>query len=188
MRSNDLPEFTRQVEVLCAGFNIPPTDLRVEALWRSLQSMDLMVFTRVVEFALTGGGGTEKMPTAPQIWNLSRQMKARAPVREQPRDTGAQYDHFHGFGQRALMAFLKSHGPASTDSLQRLVAAKNRIVAEFRMISGEDAVTADELREALFRAFERDWSTASFDESETWREKICREHSLHFVPRESPAA
>ena len=61
MRSNDLQDFTRQVEVLCAGFNVPPTEQRIEALWRGLQHMDLTVFTRVVECALAGG--TEKLRT-----------------------------------------------------------------------------------------------------------------------------
>lgn len=191
MRSDDLQGFTSQVEVLCAGFNVPPTEQRVEALWRGLQAMELMVFTRVVECALAGGTERlviEKMPTAPQLWNLSRQMKASAPApvyREEPQKP---FDHFHGFAQRALMVFLQQKGAASAASLKRLVAEKNRVVADFRLIASEDVVTADEFREALFRAFGRVFEPASFDEVEEWRQQICRERSLQFVPRERPAA
>lgn len=192
MRSDDLEAFTKQVEVLCAGFNVPPTDLRVEALWRGLQAMDLIMFSRVVECALAGGTErhvVEKMPTAPQLWNLSRSMRARAPSPAQRHDEPPrQFDHFHGFAQRALMVFLRERGGASGESLKRLVAEKNRVLADFRLIASEDVVTADEFREALFKAFARVYVEPSFDEVEMWREQTCRERGLHFVPRPRPAA
>ena len=190
MRSNDQQDFTRQVEVLCAGFNVPPTELRVEALWRGLQAMDLLVFTRVVECALAGGTEKlviEKMPTSPQLWNLSRQMKSRAPARE-PVIEPPPFNHLHAFGQRALLVYLREHSAASGASLERLVAAKNRIVEQFRLIEAEEPVTAEEMRSSLFRAFDREFDEASFDETEEWRRQICRERMWHFVPRSRPAA
>lgn len=192
MRSEDETEFKRQAEVLMAGYPgfISDRDSLVTALWRGLQRMDLLLFARIVDHVLSGEAdiSAKAKLTPGLLWGLSRSMRSRGPVSQQPQEPSTQYDHFHGFAQRALLVFLRQRGGASAASLGRLLAEKNRIVSDFRLIATEDVVTADEFREAMFRAFDRVFEDASFDEVEAWRMQTCRERSLHFVQRPRPAA
>jgi hypothetical protein len=66
------------------------------------------------------------------------------------------FDDFHRFGQRCLMKFvLAAETTVAAERMRDLVEAKNRLVNDFRSLNGECEVTAEEMREALFRAFER---------------------------------
>jgi hypothetical protein len=156
VRSNDLRDFTSQVEVLCAGFNVPPTEQRVEALWRGLQAMDLMVFTRVVECALAGGTERlviEKMPTSPQLWLLSRSMKSRAPVREQPSQPERTGDRFQIITSKMLWLFMWRKGPFEPQALRSLLDAKEQLEIDYRMIAEEEVITDEEYGTAVYRKF-----------------------------------
>lgn len=156
MQSADRAEFIRLVEMLCAGFNVPPIEMRVEAYWRGLQKMDLPIFARVVEYVL-GSNGPERIPTVPQVWNLQREMRrsTRAPVPTANHPAPASFGPFHCFGQRCLMRWLMQNGPASAEQLERLIEVKNLLVGQYRQVATECEVTAEEVRESLLAAFRR---------------------------------
>jgi hypothetical protein len=152
MRQTDFDEFTRQCSVLCAGFNVPATPERIDAYWRGLQKMDVLVFARVVEHAL-GQGGPERIPTVPQLWNLQRAMRSRpAPQMAEPE---REYDSLHCFAQRCLLRWLMENGPVGDEMLPRLVAEKNRLLEQFRVIAAEEKLTADDVRPAMLQGFDR---------------------------------
>lgn len=156
MLSPDREQFEIHLGTLCAGFNVPVTELRTEAYWRGLQKMQLGQFARMVEFAL-GEHGPERIPTVPQCWSLWRQARTRAASHPAQSVTESQpaFDRLHAFGQRCLRRYLMALGGVPEQELTRLVFEKNRIVSQFRVIATEEPVTAAELREALFAAFAR---------------------------------
>lgn len=185
--SVDRVDFNAQIAVLCAGFNVPATAERLEAYWVGLAKMQMPAVIRVVDHAL-GQDGPEKIPTASGMWALYRKLKSQARPASANNDRNAPpvVDAYGGFANRALMVFLQKHGAASVASLERLVAEKNRIAEDFRIIAAEETVTADEFREAAFRAFERVFQPCTFDDVEAGREQTCRERGLVFVPRDAP--
>lgn len=154
MLRTDRDDFEAQLAQLCAGFNVPLTGERVAAYWLGMQRMDLPLFARVVEYAL-GEHGPEKIPTVPQLWNLKRQMRSRPKPEAPPIDVKPAFDHFHGFGQRCLLRWLRENGPVEPDVLLRLVAGKNRLVEQFREIATEEPITAEDVRPAMLREFAR---------------------------------
>lgn len=156
MQLADRAQFDSQLGALCAGFNVPVTELRSEAYWRGLERMQLSQFARVVSHAL-GEDGPERIPTASQCWAIWKQIRhRRAPTAESPPVAPApQFDHFHGFGQRCLLRFLRSVGGVDDGTLGRLVAEKNRLLGQYRLIATEEEITADELRERLLVSFAR---------------------------------
>lgn len=155
MQLADRAQFDSQLGALCAGFNVPVTELRSEAYWRGLERMQLSQFARVVSHAL-GEDGPERIPTASQCWVLWKQIRhRRAPGPESAPPQAPQFDHFHGFGQRCLLRFLRAAGGVDEDTLGRLVAEKNRLLGQYRLIATEEEITADELRERLLVSFAR---------------------------------
>lgn len=153
MHKDDFDAFTKQAEVLCAGFNVPPTDDRIEALWRGLQAMHLGQFTRVVEVALTGGNDKqriEKMPTTPQLWNLSRSMRARAPAKVDLPPAG---DRFQVIVSKFLWLFIFRKGPFAPDVLAQLLAAKDQLIRDYRIISAEEDISDLQFGTATYQRF-----------------------------------
>ena len=152
----DRAQFDSQLGALCAGFNVPVTELRSEAYWRGLERMQLSQFARVVSHAL-GEDGPERIPLVPKCWAIWKQIRHRrpvaaaAPVEVQP----PQYDALHGFAQRCLLRFLREAGGVDDGTLGRLVAEKNRLLGQYRLIATEEEITADELRERLLVSFAR---------------------------------
>ena len=99
MQLADRAQFDSQLGALCAGFNVPVTELRSEAYWRGLERMQLSQFARVVSHAL-GEDGPERIPTASQCWVIWKQIRHRRPqATAQTEPAEPQCDHFHGFGQ-----------------------------------------------------------------------------------------
>lgn len=155
MLSSERSEFDQHLGTLCAGFNVPVTDLRAEAYWRGLAKMQLSQFARVVEHAL-GPDGPERIPTSSQCWSLWRQIRAQRPKATESRPSDErQYDSLHCFGNRCLLRFLTVVGGVSEDTLTELLVAKGRVAENFRIISAEEDITAIEVRTAMFAAFER---------------------------------
>jgi hypothetical protein len=116
--------------------------------------MQLGQFARVVEFALSERG-PERIPTVPQCWTLAKQLRAAAPratPREEPPPT---YDSLHCFAQRCLLRWLRENGPVADGTLAALVAEKNRLLDQFRIIAAEEELSADDVRPAMFKAFAR---------------------------------
>lgn len=156
MLVTDRTEFDDHLGTLCAGFNVPVTELRTEAYWRGLAQMQLGQFARVVEHAL-GPDGPERIPTASGCWVIWRQIRnrrAKAPT-STTSDAAPAFDSFHAFGQRCLLRWVMERNGVAEDVLPRLVAEKNRLAAQFREVATECEVTAEEVREAMFAAFRR---------------------------------
>lgn len=155
MLSTERKDFDEQLEVLFGGFTQFLTPNRKEAFWRGLQKMQLSMFARCVDYLL-GDSGDDKLPTPNRIWQVSRQLRQR-PSMEKPAVEQPEFDAVHAFGQRCLLVFLQQT-PEQIDeaALQRLVAAKNKIVAVFRRCGfddGEDA--AEAMRSKLMPEFRR---------------------------------
>lgn len=95
--------------------------------------------------------GSASTPTLPQFVRACRTVgddegEARPAATFLP---GPRYDPWHGFGQRALLRFLKCRDKQTSEhDLRRLIEVKNRIIA---------AVGADEqpedVRDVLLAAF-----------------------------------
>ena len=152
MQLADRAQFDSQLGTLCAGFNVPVTDLRSEAYWRGLAKMQLGQFARVVEHAL-GPDGPERIPTAPQCWTIARQLRAQRPRATEPAATQPTVTPLVAFGNRCLLRYLREARGVDDSTLARLVAEKGRIAANFAMIASEETVTAEEVRAAMFAAF-----------------------------------
>lgn len=163
MQSADREQFDAHLGALCAGYNVPSTDLRREAYWVALQRMELPAFVRVVEYAL-GERGPDKIPTTKGIWALYHDLRRG---RSAPASTQATTDPvpnihpFVAFANRRLLAYLNVNGAASETSLAALVTAKNRIANSYRELSeGGEHVTPDEVAETLNAEFRRLWKAA----------------------------
>lgn len=156
MRPDDFNAFSDQVAVLCAGFNVPATAERVEAYWRGLQKMDLMVFTRAVESAL-GEGGPDKIPTTPQLWNLTRHLRARPTVIAFETTDRPPICNFRSFANRRMLPYLMARGAATDESLQRMIEEKNRLADAFRSIDSEEKISEAEFAKELTKAWNRVW-------------------------------
>lgn len=153
MQTSDRPEFETKLAEMCAGFNVPMTAERIDAYWNGLQKMQLSTFIRVVASAL-GEDGSERIPTAPACWAIAKKMH---PAPTPPKTFEARtHDSLHCFGQRCMMRYVMDHGPLDDERLERTIAAKNRIVEDFRSMQAPDAqLTPKEVREALFTGFAR---------------------------------
>lgn len=155
MLSSDRTEFEGQLGTLCAGFNVPMTDLRTEAYWRGLAKMQLSQFARVVEHAL-GAEGPERIPTATQCWSISRQFRTQRPSAANAAPPESRpFDPMTAFGNRCLFRFLREVGGTDERTLRRLVDEKNRVARNFAQIATEEKLSADEVREAMLKAFRR---------------------------------
>lgn len=149
MLSTERADFETHLGVLFGGYPTFLTPPRTEAYWRGLARMPLSVFVRCVDYAL-GESGTDKLPTVNAIWQISRNL--RSPPKPQIQAQPALAHPFQGAANGALLSLLNSKGPASDDCIAKLVALKNRIVADLPT----DADPA-EVRDVLIQAFERIW-------------------------------
>jgi hypothetical protein len=156
MLAADRDAFESHLGALCAGFNVPMTELRTEAYWRGLQQMHLLQFARTVEHAL-GEEGPERIPTVPQMWAVWKKVRNRRPAQTSVPATAVPpaFDSLHAFGQRCLMRWLLQNGPVTDEHLARLIQVKNRLVGQFRQVRTECDITAEEVRESLLEAFRR---------------------------------
>lgn len=108
MNATDRPEFTSQLKLLCAGFNVPVGD-REEAYWKGLANLSLPEFSRCVEYAL-GEAGPEKIPTTRQIWGIRKELRARrfsGPVEQQPAQPEIPYTKAEIMANELLIAFAR---------------------------------------------------------------------------------
>lgn len=158
MQQADRGEFDAQIRLLFAGFNQFMRDETCEAYWLALNKFPLITIIRAVEFSLSDKG-PETVPKAPKLREIA------FAVRSQSRAPGAtakpaaqpdrQYDDWHTFGQRRLLAFLRAYGPFSEPTMQALVAEKNRLLEQWKIIEAEEPIEAAEVFEALHKGFMR---------------------------------
>ena len=118
MISSDYAEFTKQLQALCLGFNVPLGD-RPDAYWKGLQKMALSEFTRCVEFAL-GEHGPEKIPTTGEVWRIRGRLRTASQAGIQslpsPIDTthASVQEQLCEYAMRRLgVSALKKHSPWS---------------------------------------------------------------------------
>lgn len=142
MLSTDRQDFEAQLEVLFGGYPAAfLTGPRKEAYWRGLQKMPLSLFVRCIDSALQDQSEEgAKPPTVNRVWEISRNLRAMAAPQKQALPL-QQHDDYHCLGQKWLFAFLLKQRGVDPEKVPQLVAAKNRIVEQFRA-SGEAQVEA----------------------------------------------
>lgn len=175
MNSTERKEFEDELAVLFAAF--PPLRMQtahIDAYWRGLGKMAMPMFQRVIARVLDPEKGEDKLPSPRRIWSISRELVSESRAAAQPAATQApQLDTFESYGNRVLFWFLTScpsaspdpelsplrgeqrdmRGAATPDSLCAMVAAKNKLVADYRLICSEEPGAALELRDALIERF-----------------------------------
>ena len=161
MNNSERPAFEEQIRQLFAGFNVPAMPDRIEAYWRGLQRMQLSAVTRVVDHAL-GEDGPEKLPTAPQLWGLYRDLRASgAPAAQTERPAEPDCDAAARIGNVAPFRCITQYALASrteteitAEQIRKIVATKNQLVDAFRRLP-DDERSPNELRDLVVGAFER---------------------------------
>lgn len=142
MNSTERQQFDGELAVLFGGWpRVSLTPERTEAYWRGLQKMPLALFTRCVDAALSEQSpkeAKEGVPTPNTLWQISRNLRAAPQKQALPLQ---QHDDYHCLGQKWLFAFLLKQRGVDPEKVPQLVAAKNRIVEQFRA-SGEAQVEA----------------------------------------------
>lgn len=144
MLNTDREVFERELAVLFGGFPTFLTPPRIDAYWRGLQKMHLQTFVRCVDLALQDQSEEgKKLPTVNRLWQLSHELRARQQPQHQPKAEERNYDDYHQLGCRWLLAFLLGKGGVDPAKVPKLVAAKNRIVAQFRAGGDIDGTVAE---------------------------------------------
>lgn len=155
MLSTEREDFDKQLEVLFGGYPTFVTAPRKEAYWRGLQKMQLSMFVRCVDAALQDQSEEgKKLPTVNRVWELSRTLKLRSAPLLQRTQEAQSYDDYHQLGQRWLLGFVLRSGGVDPATMPKLVAAKNRIVEQFRAGGDVDGTVAEWLDVAMTE-FER---------------------------------
>lgn len=67
-------EFDRRMQLLVAGFNVPPLDHRADAYFLGLAKMSLPKFASCVEYALSEDG-PDKFPSVAGLWLIYRKLR-----------------------------------------------------------------------------------------------------------------
>jgi hypothetical protein len=168
--STDRPEFEKQFAVLCASQDVPCTEARIEAFWRSLQSMTVLQFVRTIDHMLTKESWA-RMPKPAQVWEAFKRMRAAAPP--EPKDDGWRGDDWDivsnnylrahialriardplHYGRPASVHAMQSNSRSSAPNadaspefianVQRLVAAKKLWAADMRDMATEEGVPVE---------------------------------------------
>lgn len=174
--STERVEFDAELGTLFGGF--PPSMLtpeRKDAYWRGLGKMPMPLFTRVVDRALDGEHGEEKLPSVKRLWQISYEVRAESRAHAQaPAKPERPFDEFIAHGNRVLFAFLTSsearrfgddqavslpdsaksmRGAPTPESLAAMIRAKNKLVADYRLICEEEPHASLELRDQLLAKF-----------------------------------
>lgn len=143
---------------------------------RTIESLKDFELARGLRRLLQQGSGSP--PTLPQFVKACRASDPDDVVR--PTSTylpPPTMDSIASFGQRMLMAYVmdpRRKNPSDA-SLQRMVAAKNRIIGQFRDIERDDpTVQSAEIKAALFREFDKLFEAMSDEEREAGRQRFIR--------------
>lgn len=122
--------------------------------------------------------GSGSTPTLPQFVKACRDTSGDPIVPEVPALPELTPDNFTLFGNHLLFNFLMRYPqPVSDASLRELVKAKDKIVADFRLISTEDTVEGVEMQRALHAKWNELVKPASDEEMQENREHFARTNS-----------
>jgi hypothetical protein len=148
--SKDKDEFTRQANVLIAGVTcfVKDGEATIEALWRGLQRMDLLLFARVVDYAVSGEANIplKSKLTASLVWEMSKSMRSRGPAIAQPLKSE---DRFAVIATKFLWLFMYKKGPFSPERLEEEVTDEeygHSVYRRFASITGCNDVRFDDER------------------------------------------
>lgn len=85
MQESDAKPFERALSRLCAAFDVPVTDARREAYWRSFRKLSVLEFAGLVDTALVEST-FDSLPTVGVLWDLHRKVESstRPPVKRSP--------------------------------------------------------------------------------------------------------
>lgn len=103
VQESDGKNFERALQRLCAAFDVPMTDARREAYWRSFRKLSLLEFTGLVDMALVESTYAS-MPTVGALWELHRRNSGPPP---EPTTTGKSGPNIQE--QLCAYATLKLH-------------------------------------------------------------------------------
>lgn len=123
--------------------------------------------------------GSASVPTLPQFVKACRQTgddegETRPAATYLP---APPVDPWVGLGNRALFQYLKTKGAASEQTLPKLVAVKNEIIA-----AADDSSEPKEVRDVLFAAFDKLWEAMPASQIEWHKDHFARTGRV-FDPR-----
>jgi hypothetical protein len=75
VQESDSKNFERALSRLCAGFDVPLTDARREAYWRSFRKLTVLDFTGLVDLAIVESTFAS-LPTVGALWDLHRKVQS----------------------------------------------------------------------------------------------------------------
>lgn len=162
MLSTERGAFAKLVETLCAGFNVPATDARIDSYWRGCHTMQLLAFERTVDYLLGPESNVdEDLPTPRAMHTMHKRMLSarRASAQPPPAGPAPERDIFEVYCNRLLLQYLwqkarRSRSGASDASLAALIAVKNNFVIAYRDMCGAEPEASLDLRDALIDAWE----------------------------------
>lgn len=168
MLASERVAFAKLVETLCAGYNVPATEARIDAYWRGCHGMALGVFELLIDYAV-GPDGDDDLPTPKRLYAIDRKRRSElraaelAGKRAQARDGDEppkEPDRFDCYAGRVLFAVLckltSQHGSTATDeSLAEMVHVKHNYANSYRLQCASEPDASLEMRDALIIALTR---------------------------------
>lgn len=175
MLSTERKGFEVQISQLCAGYNVPATQDRIEAYWRGLSKMHMAGLERCVEFALGEEYDEEKIPTTRGMWAIYRKTKPQRQSMPRAEEVEKQVDKIEAFANHILFNFLGRQHSTSSEMHARMVTAKKQIAAAFRLSGFDpDENPGEVMREKLIAAFNKLRAPAGQPELAYHREQFQR--------------
>ena len=108
MQTADREEFEIQLQKLCAAFNVPCTEARIDAYWSGFSRLSLGQFARLVDQAL-GDEGPKKFPTVADLWELHKKARSSVTI-AQSQTPKEDPDHLEYFANRLLKFHVFDRG------------------------------------------------------------------------------
>jgi hypothetical protein len=144
----DFEDFKKTLNDLCVAVNRPMNDDLTRVFWEDLRRFTLPEIQQRAKYVRAAG---KRQFTSN---DLRPERSAPTPTTFVPPPS---FPKFHGFGQRCLMQYLmRAEDQISDREVQQMVAAKNKLLQDFRALDAEgETVTAEQVKDAMFRAFQR---------------------------------
>lgn len=180
MNSTERKDFEHDLAILFGAYpGVRLSEANIEAYWRGLERMSLVTFRRAMDRILDPEQGEDRLPSPKRIWQIARELVSESRANAQPpaKPTRSS-DAFDAHGNRVLLSYLRTHGGASLASIKAMVAAKNKLVADYRLICEEEPQASLELRDKLIEAFDRTFERMPREELERALQSFER---LHYV-------
>lgn len=174
MFQSEYDRFKMLMSDLCVAFDRPATEDRVRVFWEVLKPFSLSVISAAIKARIAQPG---KFPTPYEL-------KPTVNTYNQPKAPEHEWPAVHRHAQKCLHAFLCDRGAASSSSLAKLIAAKNKIALAYEAINKEDkTLTGTEIRDRLFAEFKKLWEPMPETEVQQHRESFwLTQHASNRLP------